>query len=171
MKKYFLLILAIIFMAFFSCKETTQLTDSDKDALVQSVKQASQEYWSFAKQPYNNTTSNETFKFMDEDADQRWQTDPVAVVFNTSITNTQAELKNSFKSLFDNRISSNPTILESYYSVLANDKVLEVIRGDYTITLKDSTVTDPFTMVNTTIWENTNGDWKIQFVHNSFRKK
>ena len=153
------------------CQTDSELTDSEKDALVQAVKHTGQEYWTLMNQPYSNTTNDEAFKFMDENADQMWQTDPIAVIFNTGITNTQAEMKNNFKGMFDNRISTKSTLLESYYSVLANDKVLEVIRADYIITRKDSTVSDPLTMVNTSVWANINGEWKIQFSHSSFRKK
>ena len=110
-------------------------------------------------------------KFWDENSDQIWQTDPASVVFNTSITKTGDEWMNAVKGMINNRIRTFPTILESHFSVLSDDKVLEVNKGDFTITRKDSTVSGPFTMVNTIVWADINGDWKMQFFHESTAKK
>ena len=165
-----LYLLAVVIVAH-SCQTESELTVSDKDAIVQEVKQVSQEYWSLLKQPYGSTTYSESLKYMDENADQIWLTEPVSVIFNTAITMTQAEWLTNYKSMIDNRISTDVTVLESYYSVLSSDKVLEVIKGEYTITRKDSSVVGPFIMANTAIWTNINGDWKNQYWHSSYMLK
>jgi hypothetical protein len=153
------------------CQTESELSDSAKDELMQAVKQKSKDYWALMNQPYDNTTYDETLKFLDENADKKWQTDPVAVIFNTRITNTQDEWYSYFKGLMDNRLSTSITELDKYYSVLAFDKVLEVSTADYFVTQKDSTVSDLYTMVNTSVWTNIDGEWKVQFTHNSFSKK
>lgn len=163
-------ILAILVFTL-GCQTESELTDTAKDELIQAVKQKSKQYWSLMNQAYDNTTYNETLKYLDENADQIWQTDPVAIIFNTRITKSQSEWYSSFKGLMENRISTNITELDKYYSVLAHDKVLEVSTADYTVTRKDSTVSNPYTMVNTSVWANIDGDWKIQFTHNSWKIK
>ena len=153
------------------CQTYSKLTDSEKEAIVQAVMKASQEYWSMAQQPYDTGSFRVFMKFIDDNSDQVWQTEPVAGIFNTSVTKTGAEWMDLLKGIIDNRIRTFPTILESHFSVLSNDKVLEVNEGDFTITRKDSTVSGPFSMVNTVIWANINGDWKMQFFHESTAKK
>ena len=169
MKKIIYLFLGLLFIAQ-SCQTNYKLTDTDKEALVKAVKEKSQQFWSMT-QPYDTGTFRRVLKFWDENSDQAWQTDPVAVVFNTGITKTRAEWMDNWKSMIDTRISTVPTILETHFSVLSKDKVLEVNKGDFTITRKDSTVSGPFTMVNTIVWADINGDWKMQFFHESTAKK
>ena len=169
MKKIMYLFLGLL-ITLLGCRTDSKLTDSEKEAIVQSVKKASQQFWSMT-QPYDTGTFRKISKLWDENSDQAWQTDPVAVVFNTGITKTSSEWLNNWETMVENRIATTPTILESHFSVLSKDKVLEVNTGDFTITRKDSTISGPFTMVNTIIWAKVNGDWKMQFFHESGAKK
>jgi len=73
--------------------------------------------------------------------------------------------------MLDSRISTNPAITESYFAVLSKDLVLEVNKGDYTVTAKDNTVYGPFTMVNTLVWINRDGAWKMIHFHESWQRK
>ena len=170
MKKLLFLLLGVVIITT-ACQTSTELTDADKDAMVQAVKQASQEFWSLASQAYDTGFFNQALKFWDENSDQIWQTDPVAVVFDTSITETKDEWMSDWKAMIDNRIKTTPTILESHFSVLTKDKVLEVNKGDITVMEKDSTIYGPNTMVNTIVWANINGEWKMQFWHESWAVK
>jgi len=170
MKKIMYLFLGLMITAL-GCQTDSKFSESEKEALVQAVMKTSQQFWSMAQQPYDTGSFRAFLKYWDENSDQIWQTDPATVVFNTSITKTGEEWMNSLKGMINNRIRTFPTILESHFSALSNDKVLEVHKGDYTITMKDSTVSEPFTMVNTIVWANINGDWKMQFWHESWAKK
>jgi len=168
MKKYFLLIPAIILVAFSSCKETTELTDSDKEALVQSVKQASQEYWAAFGVTYDNESFSKVKKYIDENSDIIWQTDPVAIIYNKDIINKQADSFDQLEKMIGSRISGTTNILEAHYSVLSDDKVLEVVKVDFSYMTKDSTIGGPNTLVTTAIWANIDGEWVMQLSHNSY---
>jgi hypothetical protein len=169
MRKIIYLSMGIIF-CFLGCQKNSKLTDSEKGLLVKAVKEKSQQFWSNT-QPYDTGSFRKFIKFWDDNSDGEWQTEPVAVIFNTGVTKTRAEWVNNWKKMIDSRISTNPTILESHFTVLAGDKVLEVNTGDFSITMKDSTVRGPYKMVNTIVWINRNGDWKMQFFHESTAEK
>ena len=167
MKKLLFLLLGFVIITT-ACQTNTELTDADKDAMVQAVKEASQEYWATFNQTLNEQSFSTMKQYFDENSDRMWQTDPVAVILNTSVTNKQADWLDKLETTIENRISGSHNIVESHYSVLAEDKVLEIIKAvDATIVFKDSTVLGPFTWVNTAIWANIEGEWKIQFNHQS----
>ncbi|MEA1887263.1 MAG: hypothetical protein U9N72_08650 [Bacteroidota bacterium] len=166
MKRILYLLLGIVIITY-ACQTNSELTDSDKEAIVQAVQEASQGYWTAIGQTYDNESPGEIKKYFDENADIIWQTEPVAFVLNTSITNKQADWLEMFETIIMNRISTPCTILETYYSVISHDKVLEVIKGDASYMEKDSTVVGPFKYVNTALWANINGEWKMQFNHQS----
>jgi cytochrome c556 len=117
-----------------SCQSDSKLTDSEKETLVKEVMKTSQQFWSMAGQPYGTGSFRNFVKFLDENADNAWQTDPVASVDNITITKTMSQRINNWKTLIDRRISSDPKILESHFPVLSRDKVLEVNKGDFTVT-------------------------------------
>jgi len=167
MKKLLFLLLGLVIITT-ACQTNTELTDADKDVIVESVKQASQEYWSILSSTYDSETYSKAINFIDENSDQMWQTEPVAMILNTTnIFNKQEDWLTTFEEVISNRISTPCKILEAYYSVLSNDKVLEVIVGNASYTKKDSTVVGPFKYVNTKIWSNIDGEWKFQFDHQS----
>jgi hypothetical protein len=154
-----------------SCQSDSKLTDSEKDALVQDVMKTSQQFFALSAQPHDTGSFRNFIKFVDENADQSWQTDPVAAVDNITITKTMSEWIIHMKAVMDRRISTNPKILESHFFVLSKDKVIEVNKGDFAPIMTDSTVRGPFTMVNTIVWGNINGEWKMQFFHESTARK
>jgi len=167
MKKLLFLLLGFVIITT-ACQTNTELTDADKDAIVQAVKQKSQGYWSALGQIYDEDTYSTLMKYFDENSDQMWQTEPVSMILNTtSIFNKQEDWLTTFEEVISNRISTPCKILEAYYSVLSNDKVLEVIVGNASYTIKDSTIVGPFKYVNTAIWSSIDGEWKIQFDHQS----
>jgi hypothetical protein len=169
MKKIALLLLGFIIIGQ-GCQTNSKLSDLDKESIVKAVKEKSEQFWSNT-QPYDTGSFRKFAAFWDENSDKAWQTESVAVVFNTGLTKSSSEWLNNWKDMIDNRISTVATILESHFNVLGKDKVLEVNSGDYTVTGKDSTIYGPFKMVNTIIWANINGDWKMQFFHESWVKK
>ena len=160
------LLLGIVIISY-ACQTNTELTDADKDAMVQAVKKASQDYWSIVSSTYDSETYNKRIKFFDESSDQMWQTEPVSRILNTTITSKQADVIDAYKSMTENRISVQIIIQRANYSVLSDKKVLEVIVGDGTGISKDSSVIGPSKFVNTAIWANIDGEWKMQFTHQS----
>lgn len=167
MKRLLYLLLGIVFIAC-ACQTETELTDADKDAIVQSVKQASEEYWSIWSSTYDDQTYSEFMKFYDINTDEMWQTEPVAVIINKNITYKQEESLAVAKSGFEERISTPTNIMKAHYSVLSDEKVLEVLEGDLTVIMKDSSVMGPLKFKMSNIWAKVDGEWKIQFLHNSF---
>jgi hypothetical protein len=166
MKRVLYLLLGVIVITQ-GCQTNSKLTDSDKDAMVQAVKQASTEYWAVWSSTYDTGTVGKIKKYMDLNTDQLWQTNPVSVIIDTTITYKQADALASIVSAVQNRISSPTIVKESHYSVLSDEKVLEVLEGDITVIWKDSTVMGPLKYVMSNIWTNIDGEWKIQFLHNS----
>jgi hypothetical protein len=151
------------------CQTNSNLTTSDKESIVQAVKQASQGYWSNASSTYDIESYNKAIKFCDENSDNMWQTEPVAGIFNLGIINKQADSFANTKTMIENRISTPINIQKSHYAVLSDKKVLEVLEGDFSIIMKDSTKSGPFKWIGTSIWANVDGKWKMQFYHNSFK--
>jgi len=166
MKRLLYLLLGIAILTQ-GCQTNTKLTDSEKEVIVQSVKKASQEFYSALGQTYDNETFNKVRKYFDENSDLIWQTDPVAFIFDADITYKQADWLKQFEAIIGSRISTPTTISKSHFSVLTDKKVLEVTNGNASFTTKDSTVVGPFKFVSTAIWANIDGEWKMQFVHQS----
>jgi predicted oxidoreductase (fatty acid repression mutant protein) len=167
MKRLLYLLLGIIIITY-ACQTNTELTDADKDAIVQAVKQVSQELQSIMSSTYDSETYSKIIKFCDENSDRMWQAEPVAAIFNLDIISKQADNFANYESWFENRISGVDNVQKAHYSVLSDNKVLEVLEGDFSINMKDSTELGPFTWVGTNIWANIEGEWKMQFSHNSF---
>ena len=170
MKRVLYLLLGV-FIITQGCQTNSKLTDSDKAALVQAVKQASQECWSICSSTYDSETCNKFLNFYDENSDKMWQTEPVAGIFNIGVINKQADSFANYKSMIDSRISTPVGVQKSHYAVLSDNKVLEVLEGEYSVISKDSTEFGPAVWVGTAIWGNVDGDWKMQFFHNSWKLK
>ena len=164
MKKLLFLLLGIVIITT-ACQTNTELTDADKDAIVQAVKQTSQEYWAAISQTYDIESYSKVRKYFDEDSDQIWQSDPIALILNTGIINKQADWQIQLETMIGNRISTPVNVSEVYYTTLSDKKVFEVIKGEFSYMRKDSSVVGPITFVGTSIWANINGEWKLQFVH------
>jgi hypothetical protein len=169
MKKIVYLFLGSVIIVL-SCQKNPKLSDNEKDSIVKAVQNKSLQFWSYS-QPYDTGSFRMFEKFWDENSDKIWQTEPIAVVFDTDYVKTHSEWISMWKEMIDTRISTVPVIHESHFAVLSTDKVLEVNKGDFTITGKDSVVYGPFTMVNTILWINTNGDWRMFYFHESSAKK
>lgn len=144
-------------------------TDSDKDAMVQAVRQASKEYWAVWTNTYNNETFDKFMKYVDIKSDQMWQSEPVATIHNTDIIYKQADANKVAASMLENRISTPVNVQKAHYSVLSDNKVLEVLEANVSVIMKDSTVIGPLSWVASLIWANIDGDWKIQFLHSSYQ--
>jgi hypothetical protein len=164
MKKLLSLMVGIVLMAQ-GCQTGSELTDSEKEAMVQAVKQASQSYWTALGQTYDNESISKILSYFDENSDTIWEADPVAFILNTNIVNKQADCKEQLEIALEERITTPCTIQGTYYSVLSDKKVLEVINGEASFMTKDSTLVGPFKYVNTAIWANIDGEWKMQFTH------
>ena len=164
------LLLGVVIIAT-ACQTKTELTDADKDAIVQAVKEASQKNQAIISGPYDNDSFNKAIKFIDENSDQIWQTEPVTSVTGIRVRNKRSDGLASLKSMFDSRLSSPSNINNAHYSVLSENKVLEVLEGDFTVIMKDSTNVGTFAWIGTTLWANIEGEWKIQYAHNSYARQ
>ena len=169
MKKTVLLFLGLLAIAA-GCMTRTELTDSDKDVIVRTVKETSAKYWNFNEKMDLNEMPK-YFSMYDENSDSAWQTEPVSVVFNTQILNTHAEWADMYREMYEKRSAMNVSVVNSHFNVLSADKVLEVNKVDFTVTTKDSIVHGPYTGVNTILWVNIDGAWKMQFFHESTADK
>ncbi len=150
------------------CSTNQLLTDQQKDSVVKEVSAVSQQFWHVYSQPNNSESLANIMGFIDEKSDQGWQTDPALVVFNTNIFKSRADLEAVWKEMLTLRGATNVQMLENYFTVLSGNQVLEVNVGDYTITGKDGLTFGPYKMVNTIIWINRSGTWKIQHCHESW---
>lgn len=170
MKKILFILFGVVIITS-SCQTNTELTDADKEALVQSLRAASEEYWSLGSVEYTSETYAKMMKFVDNHSDQLWQTDPVTFINNIYIINTNADFNATYESVIGSRYSTPMNILKAHYSVISDKKVLEVLEGDFSIVMKDGTVQGPMQFVITSLWSNIDGDWKLQFTHNSFAQQ
>ena len=166
-------IIAVLLLSVFTCtphRQSDQLTQQQKETILKAVKETSQRMWDFQKS-YNSESLQNFMNFIDTNSDQMWQTDPVTMNYNLNIIKTRDDLKTQWRKMIESRNSTPITILEAYFAVLSKDQVLEVNKCDYTIHAKDSTTYGPFTMVNTIIWIDKNGEWKMLHCHPSWAKK
>jgi len=165
MKKTFILFLGLLAMTP-GCQTKTELSDADKNAIVNAVKEISESFWGW-NGTLNQADVQKFLALYDENSDNAWQPDPVATVFNTDIITTQAEWMEMWKEIIADRLAMNMSIVDSHFNVLSADKVLEVNKIDYTVTTIDSIVHGPYMAVNTVLWVNIDGNWKMQFFHES----
>jgi len=165
MKITVILLLGLILMAS-GCQTKTGLTDADKDAIVKAVKEISEPFWGWNGK-FDQEDMSKFLALYDENSDNSWQPDPVATVFNTDIIKTQAEWVEMWQEMIKNRLAMNMSIVDSHFNVLSADKVLEVNKIDYTVTTIDSIVHGPYMAVNIVLWVNIDGNWKMQFFHES----
>ena len=170
MKKLLFLLLGFVILTT-ACQTNTELTDADEDAMVQAVKQASQEYQAIISGPYDNDSYNEAIKFIDENSDLIWQTEPVTSLTGIRVRYKRSDSFENLKSMFDDRLESPTKINNAHYSVLSKNKVLEVMEGEFTVIMKDSTNVGTFAWIGTTLWANIDGEWKIQYAHNSYARQ
>jgi len=171
MKRVCFFTLGLLIMAM-GCQTNQKLTEQQKESILKAVKERSHEFWIVSNQKsYDKMTLNRFMSFVDEKSDQAWSTDPAGWVFNLEILKSRSDLENDFRKIFEARIVTSPIIKESYFAVLSKDLVLEVNKGDYTITRKDSTTLGPLTMVNTCVWMNSEGEWKMIHCHESYQPK
>jgi hypothetical protein len=145
-----------------SCQTNSEMSDSEKEIVLKAVKEASQQFWETMIKPYDAETFNDVFEeFSELDF----------FVDNFQFLRSNSDVEVWFRNLTESRLSTHPTISESYYEVLSNDKVLEVVKGDFTVTRKDSTIFGPIEMIITIIWDQKNGRWKMHYGHQSTRNK
>ena len=170
MKRVFYLTLGLLVMTL-GCQTNPELTDQEKESIVKAVKERSQLFWVTNNQSYNSESMQKFMSLIDENCDQAWQTDPAMAVFNIGIIKFRTEVESFWKTAIESRNSTNVTIVEDYFAVLSKDKVLEVNKGDYTVAGKDSITYGPFSMVNTIVWVNKNGEWKMLHCHESYVAK
>ena len=150
------------------CQTNLNLTNQQKDSISKDVKKTSQQFWLLYNQPYDSGSLTKLMSFFDGNGVQVWQNEPAVVVFNVTLVKTLADLEKVWKEMLELRGSTNATLLNDYFTVLSKDKVLEVNEGDYTIKGKDGQTFGPYKMVNTIVWGNRNGEWKMLHFHESW---
>lgn len=165
-------LLSIFLLCIFGCtpKLGNQMTDRQKESILESVKQTSQRMWDL-QQSYDSESLKNFMDLVDPNCDQMWQTDPAAMIYNLDIIKTRAELNDAWGKSVDSRTGTPVKILEAYFSVISKNQVLEVNRADYTVIGKESSTYGPFSMVNTIVWIKRNGEWKMLHCHSSWARK
>jgi hypothetical protein len=153
------------------CQPNLKLTDQKKDSIVQEVKETSRQFWVVNNQKYDSGSLEKFMSFIDEQADQSWVTDPAITIFNINLFRSRADLENVWREMLMIRSSTNVTLLNQFFSVLSATQVLEVNEGDYTLTGTDGKIYGPYRMVNTIVWVNRNGQWKMLHCHESWANK
>jgi hypothetical protein len=151
------------------CQTNLKLSNQQKDSISQDVQETSQQFWALYNRTYDSGSLPKLLSFFDENCIQIWQTEPAAVIFNVTMVKTPADLEKVWKEMLELRSSTNVTMLDDYFTVLSKDKVLEVNEGDFTITGKDGKTFGPYRMVNSIIWGNNNGAWKMLHFHESWK--
>lgn len=168
----FTTIIAVLLLSIFGCtySQSDKLTEPQKEVILKSVKQTSQRMWDL-QQSYDSVSLQNFMDLVDPDCDRLWEAEPAAMIYNLNIIKTRAELKDAWGKSIESRSGTPVKILEAYFVVLARDQVLEVNKADYSIIKKDNTTYGPYSMVNTIVWINRNGDWKMLHCHSSWEKK
>jgi ketosteroid isomerase-like protein len=169
---WFSTIIAALLLPILGCtsQQSDQLTEMQKESILKSVKQTSQRMWDL-QQSYDSVSLKNFMGLVDPECDRMWQTDPAAMIYNLNIIKTRAELTDAWGKSIESRTGTPVKILESYFAVISRDQVLEVNRADYSIMGKNGTTYGPYVMVNTIVWINRNGDWKMLHCHSSWAKK
>lgn len=143
------------------------LTDAQKALIVSEVQAASKKFWVDNNQSYKSESLNESMAYIDKNNDSLWQTGPATITFNTEIIKSRADWENLWGQMLDSSSSTQITIPEDYFAVLSDVAVLEVNKGEFTITEKSGNTTGPVKMVNTILWIKKDGKWKIMHCHES----
>ena len=167
----YLLLGAVIFTT--ACQTNTELTltDADKNVIVETIKQTSDEFWSLWKEPYDSVYAENILKFMNQNFAETWQSEAVFASQGINLVKSLEDYQNSWETAITRRISTSFSNFESYYSVLSKNKVLEVTKEDYFVTRLDSTVGPLYNGITTIIWGRVDGEWKVQYMHLSWGRK
>ncbi|MDP4223800.1 MAG: nuclear transport factor 2 family protein [Bacteroidota bacterium] len=146
------------------------LTDAQKASIVSEVQAASKKFWIDNNRSYNGESLKESMAYIDENNDRLWQTGPATISLNTTLVKSRADWENIWGQIIDSRSSTNITIPEDYFAVISDACVLEVNKGEFTITEKGGNTIGPMTMVNTILWIKRDGKWKILHCHESYEQ-
>lgn len=150
------------------CRTNLKLTDQQSDNIVNEVKATSQQFWNLYNMPYTQASLAKIMSFVDKSEKQDWQDKPAQVVFNISIFPSWADLDSVWRGMITERASTNVIMLNNFFTVLSETTVLEVNDGYYTITGAEGDKIGPFEMVNTIVWINRSGKWKMLHFHESW---
>lgn len=170
MKQLLFLLLGVVIIVN-ACQTSTELTDTDKEAIVQAVKEVRQEYVSIHSSTYDNEAASKLQNLYDENSDQIWQTEPIANATGVRVRNKRVDALAGIKSMVDKRLSTPVKVRNQYFSVLSENKVLEILESDFTVIMKDSTDVGTYTAVGTTLWAKIDGEWKMQYTHSSYARQ
>jgi ketosteroid isomerase-like protein len=147
-----------------------ELTDAQKASIISEVQAASKKFWIDNNRSYNSESLKESMTFIDENNDKLWQTEPATISFNMEIIKSRSDWENVWGQMLDTRASTSVTIPEDYFAVVSGTCVLEVNKGEFTITDKGGSTMGPMKMVNTLIWIKKDGKWKILHCHESIEQ-
>jgi hypothetical protein len=167
MKKFSFLAFGLIILT--TCCYAQKLSDKKKDMIIKEVQERSHKFF------FENNQSPESMQnfnsYIYEKSDLQWKGEPVGMIFNLNLIKTYPDKVNFIKGLIKARTSTNVTMLEDHFAVLSKDQVIEVNKGDYTVTSIDGKISGPFTMVNTIVWAKSDGEWKMLLCHESWNAK
>jgi ketosteroid isomerase-like protein len=168
MKKIFMLLLVAFIVG--SCQQVKELTNEEKQAITNEIKEISSAFWELNK---NLTSENYEFMktFYDEEFEKLWQTKPAFAVLNLSVIRGYDELMSKYEEIFENRASTDIAVTSHSISVLSKDVVLEVIEMDYSVTDRGGETYGPFETVFSNVWQKRDGKWKYLHLHQTYRKK
>jgi hypothetical protein len=163
MKKMFYLILCLSGLVW-GC----QPNNIQRDDMANQVRQTSQELWDLMGKPYDSTSLKQFMGFFSANYSNTWQDIPEQVlVLNTDITKL-SDWEKDAQNIMDSRKQTDITMTEIHESVLSHEKVLQISRGDFSVILKNGSVSGPYTMANTILWGKEKEGWKILFWHQSW---
>jgi hypothetical protein len=163
MRRLTLSILSLVFLA--ACQPTTtELTEEQKGEIAADIRQVVAEFW-------NSVEVMDTDRWLDHwspELEPFFQTQPAIAVNLLTIVQTVDDWRAGWEPTFAQRSGHDIALENEHVAVLAEDIVLHVSRGTFTVSDTLGNTTEPAPWTVSTVWVHRDAEWKILHFHQSW---
>jgi ketosteroid isomerase-like protein len=159
----------IILLSAYQPTSKKELTDAQRQEIANTIRQRNQEFIDQWKKMNHERFNKFTDDFLVESNEPSWMSNPALMVFNLNILPTKEKFKESWRATIDKNPSYNMKTIEDYVSVISENLAIYVGKFNYSITDSLGNTGKEHTAINTTVYINKNGKWKMLHNHQSWQ--
>jgi ketosteroid isomerase-like protein len=166
-KRFFVLFCLVILIV--ACQpaekvETAEMTDEQRHAIADTIKQVYQDYLDFDFKSDPDAAS----KFFVEDNDVSWMGNPGLFAHGIWILPNHEAMDAVFKPMTERRTSTNYTIDKEYVSVISEEIAVYVFDGKYSVTNLEGETGSEYPLTTSVVYIKKDDGWKILHYHHSW---
>ena len=144
--------------------ETAEMTDEQRHAIADTIKQAYQDYIDFDDKSDPDPTS----KFFVDDNDVSWMGNPGLFVHGLRILPNHEAMDAVFKPMSERRTSTNITVLKDYVSVISKEIAVYTYEGKFSVTNLEGETGSEYPVTTSVFYIKKDDGWKILHYHQSW---